>query len=114
MAIPTHIYVTAPPGRVTPMHHDDAVEPGGAQLLVRPGQVRRVRYWRPDGSTSQTIRRSRNRGDLVLCNMDGTPVDSFEAAAASADELDGGLREITVKPTTVQLAEMDRVRRGQP
>jgi hypothetical protein len=78
MALPTHVTVTAPEGRTTPVHHEDGVEPGGGQLVIIAGRVRRVKW-------SQTTMRSRNRGDLILCNMDGEPVDSAEAAAAPAD-----------------------------
>lgn len=81
----THVYVTAPEGRLTPVHRDDGIEPGGGVMYVAPGEVRAVRYWIGGGRTSQTIRRSRDRGDLVLCNMDGAPVDSFEAAAADVE-----------------------------
>lgn len=82
MARTSQIYVTAPEGRVTPVHGADGSEPAGGILYARPGKVVRVRYWLPDGTTSQTIRRSVNRGDLVRCNMDGAPVDSYELAAA--------------------------------
>lgn len=82
----THIYVKCPPGRLTPIHKDDGIEPGGGVMYVKPGEVRRVRYWIGNDRTSQTVRRSVNRGDLVLCNMDGVEVESFEAAAAP-DEL---------------------------
>lgn len=78
----THIYVTAPPGRKTPVDKSDGVEPNGSLLYVDPGEVRRVRYFLPNGSTSQTIRRSVNRGDLILCDMNGALVDSYELAAA--------------------------------
>lgn len=81
----THVFVTAPEGRLTPVHRDDGIEPGGGVLYVRSGEVRAVRYWRGEGKTSQTVRRSRDRGDLVLCNMDGVPVDSYEAAAADVE-----------------------------
>lgn len=76
----TSIFVKAPPDRLTPIASADGVEPGGGQLFARPGEVIRVSYFREDGTTSQTIRRSRNRGDLVLCNMSGAVVDSYELA----------------------------------
>lgn len=78
MALPTFVTVMAPEGRQTPVHHEDGVEPGGGQLVVTGDRVRRVRW-------SQTTMRSRMRGDLILCNMDGTPVDSVELAVAPAD-----------------------------
>lgn len=78
MALPTHVTVTAPEGRRTPVHRDDGVEPGGGQLVVTHEAVRRVRW-------SQTTMRSRGRGDLILCNMDGGPVDSVDLAAAPED-----------------------------
>lgn len=87
-ARPTHIFVTAPPGRVTPIHRDDGIEPGGAVMYVRPGEVCRVRYWIGDERTSQTVRRSVNRGDLILCDMNGALVDSFELAAAPDDNVE--------------------------
>src|SRR5678815_4684752 len=92
MALPTHVTVTAPEGRRTPVHHEDGVEPGGDLLVVTPDVVRRVRY-------SHTTLRSIGRGDLILCNMDGTPVDSVDLAAAP-DEIPGGLnsKPVTVKP----------------
>lgn len=83
MAKPAQIYVTAPDGRVTPVSKDDGVEPAGETLYVRPGKVARVRYWLPDGTTSQTVRRSVNRGDLIRCDMSGAPVNSYELAAVS-------------------------------
>lgn len=63
MPDPTHIMVTAPAGRRTPVHPSDGAEPGGATLFVTDGRVVPVRY-------SQTIRRSIARGDLVRCDMD--------------------------------------------
>lgn len=84
MPAPSHITVTAPPGRRTPIHPDDGREPGGGQLCAVDGEVIRVRF---AGSTS--IRRSIGRRDLILCNMDGAPVESAELAAAP-DELPGG------------------------
>lgn len=75
-----NIYVTAPPGRVTPVGPHDGHEPGGAQLLVRPGAASIVRFFRADGSTSQTLRRAFLRGDLLACDMNGNLVDSYELA----------------------------------
>lgn len=79
MPNPTHITVTAPPDRVTPIHKDDGQEPSGAQLRVIAGRVARVRY-------SQTTRRAIARGDLIACNMSGAAVASVDLAAAP-DEL---------------------------
>lgn len=93
MSSATHIFVTCPEGRLAPVHKDDGIEPGGGVMYVRPGEVRRVRYWLEDGRTSQTTRRAVGRGDLVLCNMDGAPVDSYEAAAAP-DELPDNRRPV--------------------
>jgi len=79
MALPTHVTVTAPDdGRRTPVHPDDGVEPGGGPLFVTAERVRRVAY-------SHTTLRSIGRGDLILCNMDGEPVDSAELAVAKPD-----------------------------
>lgn len=89
MALPTHVTVTAPLGRRTPVHSEDGVEPGGGPLYVTHEHVDRVRY-------SHTTLRSIGRGDLVLCNMDGNPVDSWELAAAP-EELPGGRKAIATK-----------------
>jgi hypothetical protein len=78
MAPPTHITVTAPPGRKTPIHKADGVDPGGSTMYVEAGIVRRV-------ANSQTVRRAIARGDLLLCNMNGADVDSVELAAAPVD-----------------------------
>lgn len=79
MAIPTHVTVTAPDdGRRTPVDARDGVEPGGDPLHVTSERARCVRF-------SHTTMRSIARGDLILCNMDGTPVDSAELAIAPAD-----------------------------
>lgn len=86
MPDPTHITVTAPPDRVTPIHKDDGYAPGGVQLRVTSAFVDRVRY-------SQSVRRSIARGDLIPCNMSGAGVPSLHLAAAPA-ELPGGRIEI--------------------
>lgn len=75
MPDPTHITVTAPSDRVTPIHEADGITPGGGQLRVRAGVVARVRL-------SQSVRRSVARGDLIPCNMSGTAVPSIDLAAA--------------------------------
>jgi hypothetical protein len=89
MALPTHVTVTAPAGRRTPVDAADGVEPGGGPLFVTSERVRRVRF-------SHTTLRSINRGDLVLCNMDGAGVASAELAAAP-DEIDPGGRPVKAK-----------------
>lgn len=81
---PTHITVTAPPGKVTPVHRNDGQDLGGGQLRVTSQFVDRVRF-----AGSQAIRRSIARGDLVMCDLNGAPVASAELAAAP-DELPGG------------------------
>lgn len=81
MPDPTHITVTAPAGKRTPVHSADGVEPGGAVLYVTDDVIARVRY-------SQTTRRSINRGDLIPCDMNGAAV-GVALAAAPAD-LPGG------------------------
>lgn len=83
MPTPTHITVTAAPGRLVPIHSADGVEPGGGQLRVSDAHVARVRW-------SQGIRRAINSGDLVPCDMNGVSVASAELAAAPR-ELPGGL-----------------------
>jgi hypothetical protein len=90
MNLPTHITVTAPPGRLTPVHIDDGIEPGSAQLQVTSGHVCRVRY-------SHTIVRSIGRGDLIMCDANGAPVASVELAA-SPQEIDGVKKPIAAKP----------------
>lgn len=88
MALPTHVTVTAPPGRRTPVDAKDGVEPGGGPLYVTAERVRRVRF-------SHTTHRSIGRGDLILCNMDGAPVAMVDQASAPDDLPPGGL---PVKP----------------
>jgi hypothetical protein len=82
MALPTHVTVTAPEGRMTPIHPSDGIDHAGVRMVVEAGTVRRVRW-------SQTTRRAWNRGDLILCNMDGSRVATPELAAAPR-ELEGG------------------------
>jgi hypothetical protein len=81
---PTHIYVTAPQGRLTPIHPDDGIEPGGFPMRAKAGEASMVRYWivQPNGHVivSQTTRRAITRGDLIPCNDKGTPVDDVDAA----------------------------------
>lgn len=92
MAPVTHVTVTAPEGRRTPVNADDGVEPGGGQMFVTSAHVCRVRY------THTTIR-SIGRGDLVLCNMDGSPVVSVDLASAP-DELPGYRITLPTRKTT--------------
>jgi hypothetical protein len=75
MPDPTHITVTAPPDRVTPIHKDDGVEPNGAQLRVTSAVTVRVRY-------SQSVRRAIARGDLIPCNMSGAAAPSIDLKKA--------------------------------
>lgn len=90
MTHPTHVHVKAPEGRLTPVHKDDGTEIDGGQLLVKHGEVRRVRW-------SQTTLRSWGRGDLILCDMNGNAVQSAELAAAP-DELPDGLNRKACAP----------------
>lgn len=85
----THINVTAPEGRVTPIHHTDGASPGGGQLRVTSDVVARVRWL-----GSQNIRRAIKSGDLIMCDMNGAHVPSAEAAAAPAEHADGPVRPI--------------------
>lgn len=87
---PTHIKVTAPEGKLTPIGRADGTLPGGGLLHVRPGTICRVRY-------SQDIRRSINRGDLVACNMDGADVGVHLDDAAAPDELEGGIIDLSAR-----------------
>lgn len=87
MPTPTHITVTAAPGRLAPIHPADGVEPGGGQLRVSDAEIARVRW-------SQGIRRAIASGDLVPCDMNGASVMSAELAT-SPSELPGGLSKIS-------------------
>ncbi|HEX6022554.1 MAG TPA: hypothetical protein VFZ00_11205 [Solirubrobacter sp.] len=98
MPDPTHITVTTPPDRVTPIHKDDGAAPGGVQLRASAAFVDRVRY-------SQSVRRSIARGDLIPCNMSGAAVPSIDLAAAP-EELPGG--RIERKPAAQQPAKETR------
>jgi hypothetical protein len=101
MSRPKHITVTAPPGRRTPVHDKDGVEPGGGQLFVTEDDVARIQY-------SQTTIRSINRGDLVACNMDGTPVASVDLAASTSESEEHGVKWPTAKKRA--LLEAERVK----
>lgn len=85
MAPITHVNVTAPEGRRTPIDHNDGVGPGGRQMHVTSDVVARVAW-------SQSTYRSAARGDLILCNMDGTPVASADLAASPSEHEDGIVR----------------------
>lgn len=85
--MPTHILVTAPEGRKTPIGANDASDPTGGLLLVEPGRVTRVRY-------SQDVRRSVARGDLLPCNLHGTTVALEQAAADAPLDTDPHVTEI--------------------
>lgn len=97
MPDPSHITVTAPPGRTTPVHRTDGTEPGGALLCATPGTVIRVRF-----AGSSTVRRSIARGDLIPCDMNGAPVASAQLAAAP-DELPDG--RVPVAPRDLKLGK---------
>ena len=86
MKLPTHVTVTAPDGRLTPIHPDDGVGLGGAPLRVTSETVARVRW-------SQTTRRAVARGDLLLCDAAGKPVTGPHDAAAP-DDLGAGSRPV--------------------
>lgn len=89
MPDPTHITVTAPAGRTTPVHKRDGGSITGTQSQVVAGEVHRVRY-------SQDVRRSIGRGDLVPCDMDGAPC--VVELAAAPDDLPGYKIAIAAKP----------------
>lgn len=76
----THIKVTAPKGRMTPIGRADGTEPGGGLLHVTSAVVCRVRY-------SQDVRRAMARGDLIPCDMNGAACTITLADAP--DELEG-------------------------
>lgn len=80
---PSHIFVTAAPGRTVPIHPDHASAPGGVLLMCVEGKIYRVPY-------NGTIRRSINRGDLIPCTRDGKVElkEHRDAHAPEAVELD--------------------------
>lgn len=78
MSNPTHVTVTAPPGRLTPIHPNDGVDLAGHPLRVRPGEIRRVRW-------SENTRRAVARGDLILCDRAGKEVGLPKDAACPDD-----------------------------
>lgn len=78
---PTHIKVTAPQGKLTPIGQADGRLPGGGSLRVHDGIICRVRY-------SQDIRRSIARGDLIPCDMNGADVGVHLDDAAAPEDLD--------------------------
>lgn len=94
---PTHVTVTAPEGRLTPVHTRDGIQPGGAQMVVQAGFVERVAY-------SQLTMRSINRGDLVLCDLNGASVASADLAAAP-NELPGGRITLTPRPYSITVTK---------
>ncbi|HEY6179074.1 MAG TPA: hypothetical protein VIX73_31690 [Kofleriaceae bacterium] len=100
MPDPTHITVTAPPDRVTPIHEKDGIAPGGLQMRVTAGFVARVRY-------SQSTRRAISRGDLIPCNMSGAAVPSADLAAAPEELPDGPMVKV-VKEIGRALAKESR------
>lgn len=80
---PTHIFVTAPEGRKTPIAAADGAEPGNSLLYVEAGAVARVKY-------SGDVRRSIARGDLIPVDENAKPTgkpgayDIEKAAAPKA------------------------------
>lgn len=101
--MPTHITVTAPLGKLTPIHDDDGRHPGGIPLRVSAQYVDRVRF-------SQSIRRSIARGDLIPCDMNGAAC--VVELAAAPEELPGGRIDLSVQmPRLVDraAAEFSRV-----
>lgn len=88
MAKISHVTVTAPEGRRTPIHPNDGTEPGGGQLYSTAEFVDRVAY-------SSTTIRAISRGDLVLCDLNGARVPSVELASAPT-EIDGGRVRVRV------------------
>lgn len=103
MPLPTHVTVTAPAGRLTPIHPEDGVDIAGAPLRVAPGTVRRVRW-------SQTTSRAVGRGDLILCRRDGSRVRTPEEAACDEDL--PGLRLPIADPAPGPITTMQARERG--
>lgn len=85
---PTHIFVTAPEGRLVPIHPDDASAGAGMFYLEhkdaegRP-QVARVKY-------SADVRRAITDGDLIPSTIAGVAVKDLDKAAAAAPLASGG------------------------
>lgn len=79
---PTHIFVTAPDGRMPPLHPSDAS--GGLGLVhAEHGKVTRVKY-------SAEVRRAITDGDLIPTTIGGTPVKDIDKAAAEEPLESGG------------------------
>lgn len=93
MAPVTHVTVTAPEGRMTPVAAQDGAEPGGNPLHVTSDDVARVRY-------SHTTIRSLARGDLILCDLNGSSVASVELASCPTDLPGGKKRKAPAEPNT--------------
>jgi hypothetical protein len=62
--IPTHVYVTANPGKTVPIARSDASAPGAELLKCTEGNVYRLPW-------NTNTRRRINAGDLSLCDRDG-------------------------------------------
>lgn len=75
MAKPTHVFVTAAPGREVPMPKRQVAAAGARTLRVKSGTVQRVPY------TSYTRRRIA-RGDLLLVDRAGAAAKNISDAAA--------------------------------
>lgn len=112
---PTHILVTAPEGRMTPIAPSDGTDPGRPVLLVDHGSVCRVRY-------SAEVRRSIARGDLLLCRLEQRarelalrPANDLEAAAApkSLEEYFPDSDRELVAGDRVNFAELDAKRKAR-
>lgn len=73
---PTHITVTAPEGRKTPIHPNDGSDPESPTLMfVEHGTIARVKY-------SADVRRAIARGDLIAVDGDGAHTTDLEKASA--------------------------------
>lgn len=77
---PTHIFVTAPEGRLTPINPTDGSD-GAGLLYVEHGRTTRVKY-------SADVRRAIADGDLIPVTIGGVHVKEIDKAAAG--ELDSG------------------------
>lgn len=93
---PTHVYVTAAPGKEVPFSQSEASAPGMALLIAKPGKVHRVPY-------STSVRRRINAGDLRLVNKHGQVVKDAEHAKAEDGEIEtddaGAIAGVTVVNT---------------
>jgi hypothetical protein len=80
--IPTHIFVTAEPGRLVPVPLSEASAPGATLLKCEEGKLYRVPW-------STYTRRRIAAGDLAMVDATGAKTSDLQKAAApSLEELE--------------------------